>query len=58
MSITFALLLMCTACSQEDAPGDEVAEAINASEANVRAAVPAARLIYIEPDLKRTAVAE
>ena len=37
---------------------DEVAEAINASEANVRAAVPEARLIYIEPDLKRPAVAE
>jgi divalent metal cation (Fe/Co/Zn/Cd) transporter len=37
---------------------DEVAEAINATEANVRAVVPAARLIYIEPDLKRAAVAE
>jgi cation diffusion facilitator family transporter len=37
---------------------DEVVEAINASEANVRAAVPEARLIYIEPDLKRPAVAE
>jgi divalent metal cation (Fe/Co/Zn/Cd) transporter len=32
---------------------DEVAGAINASEANVRAAVPSARLIYIEPDVKR-----
>jgi cation diffusion facilitator family transporter len=37
---------------------DEVADAIDASEANVRAVVPAARLIYIEPDLKRTVVAE
>jgi cation diffusion facilitator family transporter len=37
---------------------DEVADAINASEANVRAVVPAARLIYIEPDLKRPVVAE
>src|SRR5262245_6021159 len=37
---------------------DEVADAINATEANVRAAVPATRLIYIEPDFKRPAVAE
>ena len=32
---------------------DEVADAINITEANIRAAVPAVRLIYIEPDLKR-----
>lgn len=32
---------------------DEVSEAINVTEANVRASVPAARMIYIEPDLKR-----
>jgi cation diffusion facilitator family transporter len=37
---------------------DEVADAINATEANVRAAVPATRLIYIEPDFKRPAVAD
>jgi divalent metal cation (Fe/Co/Zn/Cd) transporter len=37
---------------------DEVADAINATEVNVRGAVPAARLIYIEPDLKRPAIAE
>jgi divalent metal cation (Fe/Co/Zn/Cd) transporter len=37
---------------------DEVADAINATEANVRAAVPATRLIYIEPDFKRPIVAE
>ena len=35
---------------------DEVADAINATEANIRAAVPAARLIYIEPDFKRPVV--
>ena len=32
---------------------DEVADAINATEANIRGAVPAARLIYNEPDFKR-----
>lgn len=32
---------------------DEVSRAIDATETNVRAAVPAARLIYIEPDLRR-----
>ena len=37
---------------------DELGAAINASEANIRAVVPAARLIYIEPDLKRVAPAE
>ena len=37
---------------------DEVADAINATEANVRAAVPATRLIYIEPDFKRPTVAD
>ena len=30
-----------------------VAEVINAAEARVRAAVPAARVIYLEPDLDR-----
>jgi divalent metal cation (Fe/Co/Zn/Cd) transporter len=37
---------------------DEVADAINATEAKIRAAVPATRLIYIEPDFKRPAVAD
>ena len=37
---------------------DEVAEAIDATEANVRAAVPATRLIYIEPDFKRPTLAD
>jgi len=32
---------------------DEVADAINATEANIREAVPATKLIYIEPDFKR-----
>ncbi len=32
---------------------DELSQIINATEANIRAAVPAARMIYLEPDLKR-----
>lgn len=37
---------------------DEVADAINITEANIRGAVPAVRLIYIEPDLKRVIASE
>ncbi len=36
----------------------DVAKAIDAAESRVRAAVPIARMIYLEPDLYRTAVAE
>jgi divalent metal cation (Fe/Co/Zn/Cd) transporter len=32
----------------------EVARVIDAAEARVRAAIPAARMIYLEPDLDRT----
>ncbi|WP_232665138.1 cation diffusion facilitator family transporter [Pseudonocardia sp. TRM90224] len=35
-------------------PVEQVAAAIDAAEAQVRAAVPEARLIYLEPDLDRT----
>ena len=35
------------------ATGEEVAEAINAAERRVRRAVPIARAIYLEPDLRR-----
>jgi cation diffusion facilitator family transporter len=35
---------------------DEVAQAIDDAEARVRAKVPTARLIYLEPDLDRTSV--
>jgi divalent metal cation (Fe/Co/Zn/Cd) transporter len=34
----------------------DVAEAIDAAEARVRAAVPIARLIFLEPDIARTPV--
>ena len=36
-------------------PVEEVARAIDDAEARVRAAVPEARVIYLEPDLDRTA---
>jgi divalent metal cation (Fe/Co/Zn/Cd) transporter len=36
-------------------PVEEVARAIDEAEARVRAAVPDARLIYLEPDLDRAA---
>ena len=36
----------------------EVAQAIDEAEARVRAKVPVARLIYLEPDLDRTAVSQ
>lgn len=36
--------------------GHEIAGEINAAEKRVRAAVPSARIIYLEPDLRRTAV--
>ena len=35
---------------------EDVARAIDEAEARVRAAVPEARLIYLEPDLDRSAV--
>lgn len=37
---------------------DEVVEAINVTEKNVRGAVPAARMIYIEPDLHKLGYVE
>jgi divalent metal cation (Fe/Co/Zn/Cd) transporter len=40
------------AISANDKAADVVA-AINAAEANIRAAVPAARVIYLEPDVQR-----
>ena len=37
---------------------DQVSDAINATEVNIRKAVPAARMIYIEPDLHREGYVE
>lgn len=38
----------------EQASGQEIAEIIDLAEAKVRAAVPIARVIYLEPDIQRT----
>ena len=38
-------------------PVEDVARAIDEAEARVREAVPAARMIYLEPDLDRSAAA-
>jgi hypothetical protein len=35
------------------ATGEEIAETINAAEESVRNAVPATRVIYLEPDIKK-----
>ncbi|WP_340687852.1 cation diffusion facilitator family transporter [Amycolatopsis coloradensis] len=40
------------------ATGAEVAQAIDAAEQRIRAAVPIARVIYLEPDLRRPAAPE
>ncbi|MET0190891.1 MAG: cation transporter, partial [Pseudonocardia sediminis] len=37
-------------------PVEQVAVAIDEAEARIRAAVPDARVIYLEPDLDRTPV--
>ena len=37
----------------EKATGKQIAKVIDAAEENVRTAVPAARVIYLEPDIKR-----
>jgi hypothetical protein len=36
------------------ATGEQVASQIDAAEARIRAAVPKAKIIYIEPDIPRT----
>jgi hypothetical protein len=38
---------------EKNASGADIAETINAAEESVRNAVPATRVIYLEPDLKR-----
>ncbi|SDD21496.1 cation diffusion facilitator family transporter [Actinokineospora iranica] len=51
------LLIAAKIALKPGLPLEEVAEAIDDAEARVRAAVPSARLIYLEPDLYRTSVA-
>ena len=49
------LLLGAKIAVAKDATGAEVAETIDAAEESVRNAVPIARVIYLEPDIKRGA---
>ena len=49
------LLLGAKIAVTKDAAGAEIAETIDAAEESVRNAVPTARVIYLEPDIKRTA---
>ena len=48
------LLVAAKIALQPGLPMADVARAIDEAEARVRAAVPAARMIYLEPDLERT----
>ncbi len=45
------LLIAAKIAVRHDDTADKVAEAINAAEARIRAAVPIARVIYLEPDI-------
>jgi cation diffusion facilitator family transporter len=47
------LMLGAKIAVEKNASGAEIAETINAAEESVRNAVPATRVIYLEPDLKR-----
>ncbi|MER6146351.1 cation diffusion facilitator family transporter [Streptomyces sparsogenes] len=51
------LLVAAKIAVQHDDTAAEVARAIDEAEARVRAAVPIARVIYLEPDILRTAAA-
>jgi hypothetical protein len=51
------LLVAAKIAVEHDDTADEVAVAINAAEARIRAAVPIARVIYLEPDIYREAEA-
>jgi divalent metal cation (Fe/Co/Zn/Cd) transporter len=48
------LLVAAKIALEPGLPMEDVARAIDEAETRVRAAVPAARLIYLEPDLERT----
>src|SRR6476661_2458026 len=55
IGLVLALLVAAKIALQPGLPVEDVARAIDEAEARVRAAVPAARMIYLEPDLERTA---
>ncbi|MDP9398927.1 MAG: cation diffusion facilitator family transporter [Actinomycetota bacterium] len=48
------LLVAAKIAVAQGAQADDIARAINEAEARVRAAVPVARMIYLEPDIFRT----
>lgn len=48
------LLVAAKVAVVSTASAEEVVEAIDAAERRVRAAVPIAKIIYLEPDLRRT----
>ena len=48
------LLVAARIAVRHDETAACVAEAIDAAEARIRAAVPIARVVYLEPDLRRT----
>ena len=47
------LMLGAKIAISKDASGADIAETIDAAEESVRSAVPATRVIYLEPDIKR-----
>lgn len=49
------LMLAAKISVGKDASGQDIAETIDAAEQSVRNAVPATRVIYLEPDIKKTA---
>lgn len=51
------LLVAAKIAVQHDDTATEVANAINAAETRIRAAVPIARVIYLEPDIYSEAAA-
>ncbi len=51
------LLVAAKIAVQSDDTAARLATAIDAAEARVRAAVPTARVIHLEPDIVRTSVA-
>jgi cation diffusion facilitator family transporter len=51
------LLVAAKIAVEQHETADEVAEAINAAEDRIRAAVPIARVIYLEPDIYNESVA-
>jgi divalent metal cation (Fe/Co/Zn/Cd) transporter len=51
------LLVAAKIAVRHDDTADEVARAIDAAEERIRAAVPIARVIYLEPDIYSAAAA-